>query len=148
MANTQSKSRLPAALVGLVLVAAAVYSVAFVDWKVEVPQEDPPVRPLKTIVISSPYSAVGRKYPGRVKANREVELAFHVAGPLIARPIRSSNEVVERQLLARIDPRDFEQGLSAARVVLAKAQSDIDKLQRLFESGNAGRPEVVDAQAT
>jgi RND family efflux transporter MFP subunit len=76
-----------------------------------------------------------------------VDLAFQVSGPLTELPIKNGQDVKEGELLARIDPRDFENALSAKHGTLAKAQSDIKKLNRLFEQGNAGRQEVVDAQA-
>jgi RND family efflux transporter MFP subunit len=99
------------------------------------------------MVIESPFTSSGRKYPGKVKANREVDLAFQVAGPLIELLVKKGVEVRTEQLLARIDPRDYEHTLAAKRGILAKAHSDLEKTKRLFDQGNAGRQEVVDNQA-
>ena len=67
-------------VIGLTAVGAAVYSVFFVDWATEAPPADELVRPVKTMVIKSPYASSGRKYPGKVLAHRRVDLAFQVAG--------------------------------------------------------------------
>lgn len=148
MPRNKARTRLVGGVFGVVLVAVATYSVFQVDWSMEAPVVAPPIRPLKTIIITSPYKASGRKYPGRVRANREVDLAFHVSGPLIEFLVKRGDEVAEAQLLARIDPRDFQSNLAAARGVLEKATSDYKKVKRLFEEGNAGQQEVVDAKAT
>ncbi len=77
------RRHLAGVVIGLTAVGAAVYSVFFVDWTTEAPPADELVRPVKTMVIDSPYASVGRKYPGRVLAHQRVDLAFQVAGPLI-----------------------------------------------------------------
>ncbi len=135
------------AVIGLAAVVVAVYSVFFIDWTTEVRQEEELVRPVKTMVIESPFAFSGRKYPGKVQAHREVDLAFQVAGPLIELPVRNGEEVTIGQVLARIDPRDFENELNAQKAVLAKAKHDVEKVERLFQSGVANQQEVVDTKA-
>ena len=83
MAAGKAKPRIGSAAVGIVLMAGAVYSVDFMDWTINVPLEPPVVRPLKTLGIAPPFSAAGRKYPGKVEANEEANLAFQVSGQLI-----------------------------------------------------------------
>ena len=108
MAETQRRPSWIGRLVGLAIVVAAVYAVFFVEWGTTTHVAPPPVRPLKTLVIESPFASMSRKLPGKVKANREVDLAFQVAGPLIELPVKAGDEVAEGALLARIDPRDFQ----------------------------------------
>ena len=86
--SSQSKaSKAIGLVVGFVVVVAAVYSVFFVDWDTRIPPEAPVVRPLKTMVIESPFAASTRTYPGEVRANEEVNLSFQVAGQLIEFPV-------------------------------------------------------------
>jgi RND family efflux transporter MFP subunit len=49
-----------------------------------------------------------RNFPGRANAAKEVELSFRVNGPLITFPVSVGDKVAQGDVLARIDPRDFE----------------------------------------
>jgi multidrug efflux pump subunit AcrA (membrane-fusion protein) len=49
-----------------------------------------------------------RNFPGRANAAKEVELSFRVNGPLITFPASVGDKVAQGDVLARIDPRDFE----------------------------------------
>ena len=141
------RRHLAGVVIGLTAVGAAVYSVFFVDWTAEAPPADELVRPVKTMVIDSPYASTGRKYPGRVLAHQRVDLAFQVAGPLIELPVKNGDEVTQGQILARIDPRDFENALNAKKAVLVKTKHDVEKVERLFQSGAANAQEVVDTKS-
>jgi RND family efflux transporter MFP subunit len=147
MAGNKAKPKILRAVIGIVLMAAAVYSVAFVDWSKEVPPEPPVVRPLKTMVIESPFSATGRKYPGKVAANEEVNLAFQVSGQLIEFPVRKGQDVAQGELLARLDPRDFENTLATRQAALDSAQADYERLKGLSERGMAADKETIDSKA-
>ena len=115
----------------------AVYSIFLVEWRTEVPEEPPLVRPLKTMIIKSPFSAVGRKYPGNVRANEEVNLAFQVAGQLIEFPVKKGQQVAQGELLGRLDPRDFENDLAAKQAALTRAQAEFERIAGLAERGMA-----------
>ena len=137
MDQSKKRSRIIGGGAGLVLVSAAVYSVAFVEWKTEPDEEPPLIRPLKAMLIASPYTALGRKYPGKVRAHRQVDMAFHVAGPLIELHVRNGQEVAEGALLAKIDPRDFQTALDAAEAKLVEAESLWKRMERLYKDGTA-----------
>jgi RND family efflux transporter MFP subunit len=81
------------------------------------------VRPVKVMTVVSGGEAFQRRFPGRVRASKRVELAFQVGGPLIELPVEEGQEVEEGQLIARIDPRDFESNLRNAQGQLAKARA-------------------------
>ena len=140
-------SRIVGMIIGVVLLSGAVYSVFFVDWRSEIKAEPPVVRPLKTMVIKSPFDAVGRKYPGRVGPNERVSLAFQVSGQLVEFNVKNGQEVKKGELLAKIDPRDFESELASKEGILEQSKFNVEKIKRLFDEGSAGRQEVVDLQA-
>ena len=103
----------------------------------EIPKKEL-VRPVWAMKVGDAASMVGRWFPGRAKATREVDLSFRVTGPLITRPIDVGNEVEKDQILARIDPRDFEtnlrnvQGqLSRVQAALKRAKADFDRVSRI-----------------
>ncbi len=103
----------------------------------EIPKKEL-VRPVWAMKVGDAASMVGRWFPGRAKATREVDLSFRVTGPLITRPIDVGNEVEKGRILARIDPRDFEtnlrnvQGqLSRVQAALKRADADFDRVSRI-----------------
>jgi RND family efflux transporter MFP subunit len=67
----------------------------------------------------------GRKFPGRAAATQEVDLAFRVSGPLIARDVFVGKELEEGDLIAQIDPRDFQVALASARSNLQRAEAQL-----------------------
>jgi multidrug efflux system membrane fusion protein len=82
-------------------------------------------------------------------------LAFTVAGRLAARPVEAGDRVAEGDLLARLDPRPFQNGLAAARATLAELQAreaqlarDQARVARLRDSGATSdqQAEQVDAE--
>lgn len=81
------RTHLAGVVVGLAAVVVAVYSVFFIDWTTEERPEEELVRPVKTMVIESPFAFSGRKYPGKVQAHREVDLAFATVLTLIFVPV-------------------------------------------------------------
>ncbi len=103
----------------------------------EIPKKEV-IRPVWAMKVGDAASMAGRWFPGRAKATQEVDLSFRVAGPLITRPIDVGDEVKKDQILARIDPRDFEtnlrnvQGqLAKVKAALKRAQADFDRISRI-----------------
>jgi RND family efflux transporter MFP subunit len=90
------------------------------------------VRPLKTFVVGEGFMGT-RSFPGRVEASEQVDLSFRVSGPLVELPIDRGQDVKKGQLLARIDPRDFQIALDEARAAFTKADSDFKRYQSLYE---------------
>lgn len=87
------------------------------------------IRPVKTMTVSAGADFKGITLPGRVRAAQRVELAFkEVGGRLIELPIagREGQEVKEDELLARIDPRDFQTSLRNVQGRLKEAIASLD----------------------
>jgi len=125
------KSKLIGFIVGLIVVVTAVYSVFFLDWDATVPPEPTVVRPLKTMIVASPFSAAGRKYPGEVRASEEVRLAFQVAGQLIEFPVIKGEKVPQGQLQAK----------------LGRDEEEFTRIKKLAESDSATEKELYEAKA-
>ena len=147
MTTKRDKSRVVGAVLGVVLVGAAIAAVVFIDWRPAVEEEPPPVRPLKTMVVGSVFAPSGRKFPGKVRAGREVNLAFEVPGTLIELPVKNGDEVDEGQLLARLDPQDYENDLDAAQAELERAEAHRDRIRRAAEKNAVSQQELSDAEA-
>jgi multidrug resistance efflux pump len=92
-------------------------------------------RPVKILTLTPSATTSQRRFPGRVRASQRVDLAFKVAGPLIELPIEEGQDVKKTQLIARIDPRDFQTDL-------AKIKSDVSRARARLKAMQVGaRPE-------
>jgi RND family efflux transporter MFP subunit len=147
MAGKVIAGRLLGLLIGLALMAGAVYCVIFVEWKTEPEELPPPVRPLKTMVVGTPFVSSGHKYPGKVKATQSVDLAFQVDGPLIELPVIKGEEVEEGQLLARIDPRDYENTLTSATAEFNQTKANLERIERSVKTGAVSKTDLTNAKA-
>ena len=58
-------------------------------------------------------------------------MSFRVAGPLVELPVDQGGEVRRGDLLARIDPRDFNISVAEAVAAFDKAEADYLRHQRL-----------------
>jgi len=84
------------------------------------------VRPIKLMTVGSALTGQMRKLPGTVRATDRVNLAFQVAGPLVELPVKEGQRVKKGDLLARIDPQDYETNLRNAKGTIAKAKAGVD----------------------
>jgi multidrug efflux system membrane fusion protein len=91
------------------------------------------VRPVKVMTVTSSRDAFARKYPGKVRAHKRVDLAFQVDGTLIELPIEEGQNAKAGDLLARVDPKDFQTSLRNAEGQLAKAKAALELAQREYE---------------
>ncbi len=98
----------------------------------EVEKSAPVVRPVKTMIVGEGVSGA-RSLPGTVQAANRVEMSFRVGGPLIDFPVKEGEKVKKGQLLARIDPRDYQIGVDKAKAEFAKADADYKRYQQLYE---------------
>ncbi|MDJ0950426.1 MAG: efflux RND transporter periplasmic adaptor subunit [Alphaproteobacteria bacterium] len=110
------------------------------------------VRPVLAMKVRTPGSANNEWFPGRAKATREVELSFRVAGPLIARPVFVGDDVNEGDVVAKIDPADFEANvqrvegqLGEAKAALQRGEADFQRQERILrEDPGATSEQLVD----
>ena len=112
------------------LIAFPLFLASCGEEKVE--EAAPVSRPVKTIVVGSGSAGV-RTFPGTVQAADRVELSFRVGGPLSAFPVKGGQKVKKGELLARIDPRDYQIAVSKAEAEFAKADADYKRYQKLYE---------------
>ena len=83
------------------------------------------VRPVSTMLVGLPPQSGGRAFPGQAEANEEAELSFQVGGSLIEVSANVGDTVKKGQVLAKLDPQDFEVRLRAAEGELSSAQANL-----------------------
>ncbi|MCP5113937.1 MAG: efflux RND transporter periplasmic adaptor subunit, partial [bacterium] len=121
----------------------------------EVVEAEPVIRPVKTITLGDTAGGSGRAFPGTVRAGERAKLSFRVAGPLVQLPADEGLEVRKGQLLAQIDPRDFQTAVNNLEAQLAdlraqrKAmnQARPEDIRRLEANLSAARASLLEATA-
>jgi RND family efflux transporter MFP subunit len=80
--------------------------------------EPPPApevaRPARLFTVEGPNALFIRSFPGEVRASDQAELAFRVSGKLIEFPANRGIQVKQGQLLARLDPADYQAAVDQA----------------------------------
>ncbi len=94
------------------------------------------VRPVKTIVLGESTQSRGRVFPGIMQAARRARLSFRVSGPLVELAVNRGDQVRQGDLLAQIDPRDFDTRVKNLEARLANLRAQ----RRAMESA---RPEDI-----
>ncbi len=127
----------PKTILGLLLVPL-VLGAAFLAScrKEEVVEVEPPPRPIKIFRLSGAQGATRPDYPGRIKAVKVVELAFEVDGRIIDWNVEEGQRVKKGQILSRLDPRDYQAQVEAARARLQLAEAEYRRESKLFASGS------------
>ena len=110
----------------------ALLALAACGGEEEATQEVPVVRPVKTITLSGDQGG-GRSFPGKVQGSQRVNLSFRVQGPLIEFPVNEGDEVQKGQLLAKLDPRDYQIAYDEAYALYVEAVADYNRYRDLYE---------------
>jgi len=92
-----------------------------------------PIRRLRVIEVGAIADLRNGQLPGRARSADEVDLAFDVSGTLIERPVAIGSLVEEGDLIARLDPRDFQANLRAAEAAARNAKSNFKRGQELLQ---------------
>lgn len=97
------------------------------------------VRPAMISVVQQTDAAFARTYPAIVRPSQEAELSFRLSGRVIELPVRASDQVSRGDVIAQLDPRDFE-----AQVL--QLQGQLDQANAQFQALRSGaRDEEVAA---
>jgi len=115
------------------LIAAIASALMISGCQKEQPATEEPVRAVRAMKIADFAGVSQRSFPGRAAATQEIDLAFRVAGPLIARPVNVGDNVKEGDLIARIDPRDFEVALRNAEGSLQRSRANEQRAQADYD---------------
>lgn len=85
--------------------------------------------------VTAPLGAVELQYPGHVVASTEANVSFKVAGTLKRVLVDEGDYVKAGQLLAEIDPVDYQVQLSATEAEYAQVKADAERVMGLYQDG-------------
>mgnify|MGYP001829144215 FL=1 len=92
------------------------------------PQTEAVVRPVKTMVIAGVDASGVRSFPARIAAAQRADLAFRLPGTVQELPINEGDRLKEGDLVARLDPADYQ-------IVVDDRQATFDKAEKNFARG-------------
>lgn len=99
----------------------------------------PASRPVKLFLVQGGAADAVRTFPGRVDATQRAELAFRVPGQLQQILVREGDMAEEGQVLARLDPADYELVLEDRQATYDNSQSNFERGKELIVDGNISR---------
>ena len=105
------------------------------------------VRPVKLFNINSNSDQAIRSFPAEVVANQGSYLAFRVNGELLEFPALAGQHVEKGELLAKLDPEDFELQYEERKARFELAESQLERVQKLFDRSIASQSELDQATA-
>jgi len=105
------------------------------------------VRPVKVFHILGPEDFAKRSFPGKVEASQKADLSFPLAEELIELPIKEGEQVKQGQLIAKLNPTNFEIAVAEAKSKVEFAQLQLERTRRLLEKEFASQAEY-DAHKT
>ncbi len=98
----------------------------------EIPQKEV-IRPVKTVTLRSNGKGGLWQYYGTLQGGRRVDLSFRVAGPVRSIRVDKGASVKKGQLLATLDPRDYQTQLKQAQAQQAQAQAQYENAKADFK---------------
>lgn len=125
------------------LFAVSVLCVASVVACEQAPVETPEiVRPVRVLTISDLQGGDTLSYPGEIEGVQNVNIAFEVSGRIIEMPAQEGLEVNEGDVLARLDPADFQATLNAAESRASTSKETFDRFSEAFERNAISRQDL------
>ncbi len=99
----------------------------------------PATRPVKVFLVEGGAAAAVRSFPGKVNASQRAELAFRVSGKLQEVLVKEGDLVKEGQVLARLDPTDYELVLEDRQARFDNSERNFKRAGELVKKGNISR---------
>jgi RND family efflux transporter MFP subunit len=126
--------------------AALALAVGALGCKDEPPPPEPVVRPIKMLTIGGGLTGT-REYPGRLKAVQQADMAFEVSGRITEFILKEGQRAEEGAVLARLDPRDYENQLEQAKAAERNRRTYVGRIRQAHKTGAVSDQDLNDAQA-
>ena len=104
--------------------------------------EKPVVRPVKMMTVAGVKASDRLEYPGTVKALQHADMAFEVPGRIIEFRFKEGQRVKKRDILTRLDPRDYKAQLDAEVARVRQSKAEYERYQALYEARSVSLSEL------
>lgn len=101
---------------------------------------------VKTATVLPYTSQLTVTYPGKIKAQSDVSLAFRVSGPILKVYVNVGSKVKKGQVLAEIDPRDYRTQLNATQAKYNQIKGEAERIMALYEKGSISQNDYEKAK--
>ena len=91
------------------------------------------IRYVKAIQLKENKNLDIKSFSGIIKEAEEVSLAFRVAGPISQFSVSEGQFVKKGELIAEIDPRDYQNNLNAVEAEFKQIIAEVERVKQLFE---------------
>ncbi len=112
------------------------------------------VRPVRAMKISDAAGFKRRKFSGRAKATKELDLAFNISGQVTQLKVKVGDEIKEGDLVSQLDPATFKAEVAKARASLRRTQAtlknareQVKRDEKLFKKGHVSQARLDKAIA-
>ena len=107
----------------------------------------PVIRPVKTVLIHDEQLGSDRNFPGRVDAVQRAQVSFRVSGKLMKIHVKEGQSVEKGDLLAELDPTDYQIILNKRKASYNKAKADYTRGKELIDDGYISRTQFDKLEA-
>ena len=112
------------------------------------------LRPVRFQRVEAAGEWMERTFAGTAQAGLESRLSFRVPGAILELPVKVGVRVAAGQLIARLDPTDYQLQVQEAAAALARTQAQArnadaayERVRALYENRNASRSDLDAARA-
>ncbi len=91
------------------------------------------VRPVKVYQVIAPEGGSQRSFPGKVEASEKADLSFRVSGKIIEFPVKEGDQVKEGQLIAKLDPKDYQLAVDETKSKYEYQKGQLDRYAELLK---------------
>lgn len=88
---------------------------------------------VKTTEVIELESTLTKNYPARIKAASDINLSFRVAGPILKVNVNEGDEVKKGEVVAQIDPRDYQIQFQATEAKYNEVKAEVDRITALYK---------------
>ena len=99
------------------------------------------IRPVKAVEVLSSSDQFSKGFPAVTQETREVELSFRISGPLIRLTVEEGQAIKKGELIAEVDPRDFNIDLAAKEGRMVQTKAEEQRYSNLYKKGSVSKNE-------
>ena len=109
--------------------------------------QEPVLRPVRTMMVQTAEISRQHEFSAVVEANRSADLSFKISGELVEVLVKEGDEVMEGQVLARLDDTDVKIELDEAQSGFDKSDSEFERAKELIKTSTISQADFEQVQA-
>lgn len=99
------------------------------------PSASETVQTVKIDTVAPANELTTVQYPGKVKADEDITLAFRVSGTISKIHVEDGARIRKGQLLAELDPTDYQVQLDATEAEYKQVKAEAERVMALYKDG-------------